>query len=69
MFKLIHQINVTGPEVVDMYAKAAANHQLQCLYKIGIYGKIQQHEIFIIGTPWNYWGFISEIHGKVKRKV
>lgn len=67
MFKKYHLIVLENGENVDFMTKIAANHQLKCLYKIGIYGKEQQHELYVIGKFWNYWGFKKELE-PTKRK-
>lgn len=62
MFKPYHLMILDDGEMVDSITKIAANHGLQCLYKIGVYGKERQHELYIIGNLLNYWRFLRKLN-------
>ncbi|MDD3204211.1 MAG: hypothetical protein PHS74_00530 [Lachnospiraceae bacterium] len=62
-----HLMILKDDSEVDSITKLAANHQLQCLYKIGVYGKEKQHELYIIGHFWNYSKFMKELSPKRKK--
>lgn len=47
---------------VDFLTKIAANYGLNCLYKIGVYGKERQHELYIVGNSRAYKKFQKEIN-------
>ena len=42
---------------VDSLMRLAANHNVHCLYKIGVYGHEQQHELYIQGSWLNRFRF------------
>lgn len=46
---------------VDLFMKLAANHRLHCLYKIGVYGKERQHELYLVGKKKDYKEFKNEV--------
>lgn len=46
---------------VDKITMLAANHRLTVLHKIGIYGKIKQHELYLSGRRWDYLRFRKEL--------
>ena len=46
---------------VDLLMKVAANHRLHCLYKIGVYGRERQHELYLVGKKKDYKEFKKEI--------
>lgn len=66
MLKKYYQIVVENEANVDKYIKLAANYNLQCLYKIGIYGKEKQHELHVFGRRLNYIKFLNEFN-KIER--
>ena len=47
LFKNYHVIILNDPSLVDSLTRKAANHNLHCLYKIGVYGCEQQHEYML----------------------
>lgn len=67
MFRNYHMLVLKDPSEVDSLTKLAANHRLQCLYKIGVYGNEQQHELYVIGNFWRYQKFLKETRPKGKR--
>ena len=54
------KVITSGEENIDSLMRLAANHNLSCLYKIGVYGKERQHELYVDGYPWDYHAFIKE---------
>lgn len=67
MFQKYRMIVLEDESEVDSLTKIAANHHLQCLYKIGVYGKEQQHELYLIGNSWKYQKFLKEARPKRKK--
>lgn len=67
MFRKHYMMILSDDEKVDIITKIAANHKLQCLYKIGVYGKERQHELYLIGKPWNYHEFMKELEPNKKK--
>ena len=61
LFKNYHVIILNDPSVVDSLTRKAANHNLHCLYKSGVYGCEQQHELYVIGKTKDYRVFKKEI--------
>lgn len=57
MFRNYHLMILENDSCVDLYTKIAANHGLQCLYKIGVYGEERQHELYIVGNLFHYRKF------------
>lgn len=66
MFKMIHLMILEDEREVDTLVKLAANHHLQALYKVGVYGTVRQHELYVIGWFWNYYKFTKELAPKKK---
>lgn len=66
MFKMIHLMILEDEREVDTLVKLAANHHLQALYKVGVYGTVRQHELYVIGWFWNYYRFTKELAPKKK---
>lgn len=64
MKKNYHVLILESETEVDLTVKIAANHRLQCLYKIGVYGKERQHELYVIGGTLNYYRFLKELKSK-----
>ena len=62
--KKYHLMVLENDEYVDSYTRIAANHNLQCLYKIGVYGKERQHELYIVGKSSDYRKFLKELEQK-----
>ena len=48
--------------------KIAVNNGLQCMYKIGVYGDVKQHEVLVYGTWWNYMRFKNELDKPRKKR-
>ena len=69
MLKNIYGMVLNSDENVDLYCSIAAKYDLLCLHKIGIYGKLEQHELHIIGSNRNYKSFISEINNLDENEV
>lgn len=61
MFKKTHMMVLESEKNVDLIIKIAANNDLHALYKIGVYGKERQNEMYITGRPWNYHKFKKEL--------
>lgn len=65
MYRRKYQLMVLeNDEHVDSYTRIAANHNLQCLYKIGVYGRERQHELYIVGKTSDYKKFLKELEQK-----
>ena len=69
MWKNTSVIILKDDKDVDLYCSIAAKYNLLCLHKIGIYGKLEQHELHIIGSNRNYKSFISEINNLDENEV
>lgn len=69
MWKNINAIILKDDKNVDLYCSIAAKYDLLCLHKIGIYGKLEQHELQIIGKKKNYKKFISEVNNLDENEV
>ena len=69
MWKNINAIILKDDKNVDLYYSIAAKYDLLCLHKIGIYGKLEQHELQIIGKKKNYKKFISEVNNLDENEV
>lgn len=67
MFRKYHMIVLNDENEVDPLTKLAANHRLQCLYKIGVYGKERQHELYVVGSFWEYQKFLRKARPKEKK--
>lgn len=61
MIKRFNMLVLNDEKSVDEITKLAANYSLTCLYKIGIYGKEKQHELYIHGSYLNYCKFIDDL--------
>ena len=61
MYKNIHGIILESDDKVDAICSIAVRYDLLCTYKIGVYGKIRQHELQIIGSNRRYKKFINEV--------
>lgn len=57
MFRFTYLVVIRNEEDVYRAMKEAANYELECLYKIGVYGNLRQHELWIKGYPWDYRKF------------
>lgn len=68
MFKMIHLIVLEDERDVDTLIRLAANHHLLALYKVGVYGTVRQHELYVIGWFWNYYRFAKKLAHNKKRK-
>ena len=55
-----YMIVLDDEKEIDSCMRKAAFHRVQCLYKIGIYGKEKQHEIFIGGRLFDCLKFMAE---------
>lgn len=69
MWKNINAIILKDDKNVDLYCSIAAKYDLLCLHKIGIYGKLEQHELQIIGKKKNYKKFIYEVNNLDENEV
>lgn len=69
MWKNINAIILKDDKNVDLYCSIAAKYDLLCLHKMGIYGKLEQHELQIIGKKKNYKKFISEVNNLNENEV
>ena len=69
MFMRTKMLILDDDSKVDVYMKLAANHELYCTYKIGVYGKERQHELFVTGYPWDYRKFLKEIDPSKKKGI
>lgn len=58
MLHKYYLVTLSGADVVDSAVKRAADFNVQALYKIGVYGKIKQHELFISGSRFNCHRFM-----------
>lgn len=68
MFKKIYCMALDSAEDVEPTVKIAVNNGLQCMYKIGVYGDVKQHEVLVYGTWWNYMRFKNELDKPRKRR-
>ena len=68
MFKKTHMVILDNDKNVDRILKLAANHHLHALYKIGVYGKERQDELYVIGRSSNYRAFKKELANINKRE-
>lgn len=64
---------VIGTSEADVYRmmRIATNHHLYATYKIGVYGAERQHELFVTGSPWDYYKFkraIAKPIAKIENK-
>ena len=68
MFKKIYEefMILESEERVDEMMKLAYNYQLSCVYKIGVYGKVRQHEIFLRGTKRDIRRFIKDVNAELE---
>lgn len=57
MFGRWHLIILDSNKEVDRLMLLAANHHLIAMYKIGVYGKELQNELYVKGSIWNYFIF------------
>lgn len=62
MFRFTYLVVVRKEEDVYKAMMEAANYQLECVYKIGVYGTCHQHELWIKGLPWNYRKFREQLN-------
>lgn len=72
MFNKFYVIVAETEEDVSRMIRIATNHRLYVTYKIGVYGSERQHELCIIGKPWNYRKFkraLETAFTKVDNKV
>jgi hypothetical protein len=69
MFKTTKMLILDDDSKVDVYMKLAANHKLYCQYKIRVYGKERQHELFVTGRPSDYREFLKEIDPSKKKGI
>jgi len=44
---------------IDRVVRLAAKFDVQVVHKIGVYGQERQHELYLIGKPWNLRKFIK----------
>ena len=58
MLHKYYLVVLEGSNVVDSAVKRAADFNVQALYKIGVYGKEKQHELFISGSFLNCHRFM-----------
>ena len=68
MFKKIYCMALDSAEDVEPTVKIAVNNGLQCMYKIGVYGDVKQHEVLVYGTWWNYMRFKHELDKPRKKQ-
>ena len=61
MLKRTRMMILDTDEDVDLIIKIAANNELRALYKIGVYGKERQYEMFITGSARNFHKFKKEL--------
>ena len=61
MIKRFNLLVLNDEKNVDEITKIAANYNLTCTYKVGIYGKEKQHELYICGNYLKYIKFIGEL--------
>ena len=61
MFKRTCVMILDTDKNIDLIVKIAANNDLHALYKIGVYGKERQHEMFITGSARNFHKFKKEL--------
>lgn len=45
---------------VDRLIRLAANNNVHAVYKIGVYGKERQNELYLTGRPWDVYEFMSK---------
>lgn len=64
MFRRWRMIIIEDDNNLDQLYKLASNCGLQYMYKIGIYGQIEQKELFVKGTLINYLKFIKALKPK-----
>lgn len=62
MFRFTYLVVVRKEEDVYRAMMEAANYNLDCTYKIGVYGTCRQHELWIKGLPWNYRKFREQLN-------
>jgi hypothetical protein len=60
MFTKTQLLILKHEEDVDRVTRLAANFNVQTMYKIGVYGQERQHEIYLIGKPWNIRKFAKK---------
>lgn len=61
MLKRFNLLVLKDEHYVDKLTKIAANYNLTCRYKIGIYGGEKQHELYVFGSYLNYTKFIEDL--------
>ena len=61
MFKRFNLLILNDTKYVDEITKLASNYGLTCHYKIGVYGKEQQHELYISGSYLKYCKFVEKL--------
>lgn len=67
MFNKLYVVVAETEEDVYRMIKIATNHHLYVTYKLGVYGSEHQHELFIIGKPWNYRKFKRAIRTTIAK--
>ena len=60
MLHKYYLVVLDGPDTVDSAIKKSADYNVQALYKIGVYGKELQHELFISGKWFNCHRFMRD---------
>ncbi len=61
MLKRFNLLVLTNDKNVNLLMKTASNFDLNCKYKIGIYGDVKQHELYVEGRLQNFKRFIDEL--------
>lgn len=69
MYRNFHIMVLEENENVDTLIRLAANYNLHCMYKIGIYGSEQQRELFIFGKQWHFRKFCKELNARNEAKL
>lgn len=62
-------VTANSEDEVYRLMRLAANYHLYGMYKIGVYGKEHQHELFIVGKPWNYRKFMKQVRSSTNETV
>lgn len=69
MLKNHYCVVANSEDEVYRLMRLAASYHLYGTYKIGVYGKERQHELFITGSPINYRKFMKQVNSSKNAEI
>ena len=69
MLKNHYCVVANSEDEVYRLMRLAASYHLYGMYKIGVYGRERQHELFITGGPIKYRKFMKQVNSSKNAEI